>query len=278
MGFGGSNGHLILDDAYHSLMNLSLMGIHRTVWPTKSGKEQPLDADENGLTIVSDTLGNSKGDSKSRENAGGCEVTHTNGKNTSNTADLNGIVQNTGSSQISHAVVESNGFPTERVKHHEAQTSAESPDSPRELTNGTCEADELIRVSAPRLLVWSAKDSSAIKRMLAQCNDYIMAGLAGDPGTFLSNLAYTLASKRSAMAWRSFSVMKAEDIACTTSKPTKSSGRPGIAYLFTGQGAHYVNMGIELLHFPVFRLTLQEAARAFKELGGDWDLLGTFLQ
>jgi acyl transferase domain-containing protein len=99
----------------------------------------------------------------------------------------------------------------------------------------------------------------------------------GDPN-FLGDLAYTLAARRSLMAWRSFSVVdgqgESEILDLPAAKCERAARDVGVAFVFTGQGAQYANMGMELLHYPIFKATLTEADRIFQELGAEWSLFG----
>jgi acyl transferase domain-containing protein len=45
--------------------------------------------------------------------------------------------------------------------------------------------------------------------------------------------------------------------------------------VFTGQGAQYSKMGLELIQYPVFMSGLQEADKVFRAMGADWSLFGT---
>ena len=80
------------------------------------------------------------------------------------------------------------------------------------------------------------------------------------------------------MTWRSFAVVGADatnsHVSLSNSNLVRSSRETGIAFIFTGQGAQYAKMGMELLQFPVFESTLDKASRVFRDLGVQWSLLG----
>ncbi|KAK4203182.1 polyketide synthase [Triangularia verruculosa] len=133
-----------------------------------------------------------------------------------------------------------------------------------------------------QLLTWSARDEAALKRMLHLYDGYIKAHMreAGGDANFLGDLAYTLAERRTLMTWRSFSVVDgthkvaSETLEISSLKCERAARENGVAFIFTGQGAQYANMGLELLpRYPVFQATLTEAQGIFKELGAEWSLL-----
>lgn len=145
----------------------------------------------------------------------------------------------------------------------------------------------------PRLLVWSAADESAIKRMLQAYGQYYSIHIAGCQNK-LSQLAYTLAARRSIMPWRSFAVVEGNDDATaaedthqgfggttrslSTEKPLRVNvNKTGIAFVFTGQGAQYAGMGLELLRYTVFAQSLRMSDEIFRSLGCDWSLFGKLI-
>lgn len=140
-----------------------------------------------------------------------------------------------------------------------------------------------------QLLTWSARDEAALRRMLHQYDEYIKAHMQGDANgdaNFLGDLAYTLAARRTLMTWRSFSVVENGQQAVSSETSTldmpdisaakceRAARENGMAFIFTGQGAQYANMGLGLLHYPIFRDTLAEAHTIFQELGAEWSLFG----
>lgn len=60
----------------------------------------------------------------------------------------------------------------------------------------------------------------------------------------------------------------------TSVEPTSRLSKPKVAFVFSGQGAQYFNMGRELLDlWPVFTSSLHRANRHISLLGCDWDLV-----
>lgn len=128
-----------------------------------------------------------------------------------------------------------------------------------------------------QLLVWSAKDEMALARMLTQFHQQTEPRIHGSKNG-LRELAYTLTARRSVLTWRSFAVATAasptEAWKLQPSKGTRPPRERAIAFVFTGQGAQYAKMGLELLRYPVFQSILERSGSIFQKLGAGWSLLG----
>jgi acyl transferase domain-containing protein/NADPH:quinone reductase-like Zn-dependent oxidoreductase/NAD(P)-dependent dehydrogenase (short-subunit alcohol dehydrogenase family)/ubiquinone/menaquinone biosynthesis C-methylase UbiE len=130
--------------------------------------------------------------------------------------------------------------------------------------------------SGCQLLVASAADEKTLHRTRDSILDYYRERVVG--GTVaLDDLVYTLAARRSSLAWRCYAIVGAatngSEEQLTMSKPHRSSHQTGIAFVFTGQGAEYTKMGLELLNFPIFRTTLERVDGIFTQLGCKWSVL-----
>ncbi|KAH8885728.1 ketoacyl-synt-domain-containing protein [Thozetella sp. PMI_491] len=133
-----------------------------------------------------------------------------------------------------------------------------------------------------RLCVFSAHEDSVVYSMQDRYSAYI-EGLA-DKGSGLDwrnidQLAFTLGSRRSVLPWKSFAVapdlqsmtkmLRARDV-----KPTRSFSKPRVAFVFTGQGAQWARMGLQLLAYEVFRDSLRDADRYLRsQLGCEWSVM-----
>lgn len=129
--------------------------------------------------------------------------------------------------------------------------------------------------ASPKLLIFSASDEKALARATAQHETY----LSNNPSTDIDLLSYTLADRRSHLLYRTFSICDGHQltssppISLPTEKPIRSSSsETGIALVFTGQGAQYVNMGVDLLRYPVFEDTLRRVNEVYGRLGCPWSV------
>ncbi|KAK4209240.1 hypothetical protein QBC37DRAFT_450775 [Rhypophila decipiens] len=201
-GFGGSNSHAILDDAFHALQEFGLRGKHNTNF-----RHQQL--------------------------------------------------------------LESSTLTLERPL-----TSPEGQEQEEEASSTS---------TVPKLLIWSAPDEAGLRRTLRGFSDYLQKshsdGTASDD--FVDELAYNLAARRSVMTRRSFALLSSNtlnEVAGTLSSCPlirSSPSGPGesgtsVTFVFTGQGAQYAGMGLELAnYYSVFRRSLDQADSEFKALAAN---------
>ncbi|KAH9893811.1 lovastatin nonaketide synthase [Xylariomycetidae sp. FL2044] len=120
----------------------------------------------------------------------------------------------------------------------------------------------------PKLFVWSAPDEDGVRRLSDRYREY----LPTQP-TEWSNIAHVLAAKRTPYAWKSFTVGRPGHVP-TPSKPVKASSyqMTQLAFVFTGQGAQYRNMGSQLLNYPAFCRSLESCNQHLNRLGCSWSL------
>lgn len=227
-GFGGSNSHVILDDAYHYLASRNINGNHCTI-PSASASTQtenlkPATA-PNGLNGVHPAVSI---------------------RGTTNGAMNGAITGNT------YAVRS-------------------------EDTN--CVPDEA--QDTFRLLVWTAADEGTLRTLIEAYETYLKTRKSPVPFE-LDKLSFTLAARRSFMLWRTFAVVDGKTASSVgteaaqllTAIPTRALTEPNVAFVFTGQGAQYVRMGLSLIQYPVFRDTLQQVDGIFRGLGSTWSIVG----
>ncbi|GKT43550.1 highly reducing polyketide synthase azaB [Colletotrichum spaethianum] len=204
-GVGGSNAHVVMDDAFHFLKQHRLVGNHRTEAIPNIPR-------------------------------------HLNGGLTNGNHRVNGF------HRPSDSGVDLSGYDSEDL---------------------------------PRLFVLSANDPDAVSRLRKLYKDYLTTKLSLSLGEtaqlrFLRDLSYTLASRRTHHSWRSVSIasspsqlQKALEGSLT---PVKAKPNPRLAFIFTGQGAQWAAMGIDLLAYRAFQESLLAADRYLNDLGCKWSL------
>lgn len=136
-----------------------------------------------------------------------------------------------------------------------------------------------------KLLVLSAFDEKAVERRSRQFSSWFETGKVSSDRAKLEALAYTLAARRSHMRWRGFAVAGSDPEYSTSAKtmsvtkPMRVETEPGMAWVFTGQGAQYIDMGWDLIHsYPIFEQVMRKVDETYRDLGCDWSVFGRSLQ
>lgn len=136
-----------------------------------------------------------------------------------------------------------------------------------------------------RLFVFSAHDEAALKRMQAQYENHLSLLILNpipmsieDESTFLDALSFTLAKRRSLLVWKTCVLASSikelrNGISSSALKPVRSSTKPRVAFVFTGQGAQWARMGLELMFYPIFKESVLAADEFLKTLGSEWSVL-----
>ncbi|KAL6232450.1 hypothetical protein BDW75DRAFT_247185 [Aspergillus navahoensis] len=133
-----------------------------------------------------------------------------------------------------------------------------------------------------RLFVFSSHDQAGFKRNADALVEHLdTVGPVASSSDFMANLAYTLSRARSSLSWRATCI--AENMTelrdHLTTKPGEGASRdassatrvPRIGFVFTGQGAQWARMGVEMLDRPVFRDSVAQSASFLQEMGCVWD-------
>lgn len=118
----------------------------------------------------------------------------------------------------------------------------------------------------PQLLIYSAESLQSLEEMMARYATY----LEDIPeGIDLSDVAYTLASRREHLSRRSFAVRTKYDPGFTSPPASQQRlGKVAVIMVFTGQGAQWAQMGRELLrNNPVFGQTIRSLEGHLQSLG-----------
>ncbi|RMZ74829.1 hypothetical protein DV737_g5696, partial [Chaetothyriales sp. CBS 132003] len=139
-----------------------------------------------------------------------------------------------------------------------------------------------------KLLVLSGRSERACENSVMLLKNYLETKKdVANEESLLENVIYTLGQRRTLFPWVAvhrvtFSRGIDEVSQALTSskfKPVRTSQRPRIGMVFTGQGAQWHAMGRELLTaYPPFKASLEEGGKYLKEFGANWELLEEFLR
>jgi acyl transferase domain-containing protein len=213
-GFGGSNAHAILDDAYHYLESRNYTAAHCSVG-------NPIEFSQN---------------------------------------NCHGIATQDGNLQL--------------VDREEKKSNVDD-------TIFGANDDSENRKTTSRLFVWSAADEKGISRLVDVYQKYfdkIGSEMSINEDTFLKYLSNTLAFRRSRLSWRAFAIADSlttlKNLEEVISSPVQPSKALGVGYVFTGQGAQYYRMGVDLIEYDVFTETLHLCEKALQSFGCQWSVLG----
>lgn len=154
----------------------------------------------------------------------------------------------------------------------------------REMTNGNSFPVNGMgagNTAKKRLFVFSSHDQAGFKRLANAFVDHLdRLGPAAASPEYLANLTYTIATARSGLSWRaSLSAESAAELREQLLLPTfgenatraSSSQQSRIGFVFTGQGAQWARMGIEMLERRVFGNSVARSAALLRDMGCDWD-------
>jgi NADPH:quinone reductase-like Zn-dependent oxidoreductase/malonyl CoA-acyl carrier protein transacylase len=133
--------------------------------------------------------------------------------------------------------------------------------------------------ASPRLFVLSANDEASAKSMVTNLSFYIEQ----HPEVFLKHLpyflSYTLGQRRTHHQWRiAFTASSCYELgpylSAPDARPSRALKSPKIAFVYTGQGAQWAQMGRELMtSHPVFANTINAAATILSNLGAEFSLV-----
>jgi acyl transferase domain-containing protein len=217
-GFGGTNAHVVLDDARSFLSAHNLQGLHRTA--SESPSEESLEPHVPELP----------------EDA----------------AILNGT-------QLANGHINGIACGSDAVADHESNHKAK------------------------KIFILSSLDEAGIKRSVEAYSEYLPSKAHSTESNYIDDLAFTLSKKRTLFPWKSFVVagslqelIKRLPDAPRMSKHTRKGRVPQLGFVFTGQGAQWHAMGRELLLYPIFRRSLENASNYLDQLKSPWHLLGEF--
>ncbi|CAN9271626.1 unnamed protein product [Alternaria alternata] len=251
-GFGGSNAHAILDDAYHTLETLSFRDSLRSIETPRVALPATSNGHRQNDVKVMGSVSEKKVDGPT---TGIDDAARANGVTSSSTD----VVALTTTNGLSAILSETD---TQLAQGSEKKINGNT------VSNGTSP-------NHSQILTFTARDEAALKRIHQQYAEYYDRSIAGAP-RMLDDLAYTLAARRNTMAMRSFTVADSNSSSSSLGLPNlncvRSSGEPQLCFVFTGQGAQYAKMGLELIDYLVFKNVLTQADRVFQNIGAEWSL------
>ena len=150
-------------------------------------------------------------------------------------------------------------------------------------TNGTDVLVGLKNQNKIRLLIFSSHDQDGLNRQKDSLARYFREPCrrieaVKDSDQYFRDLVFTLCEKRSRLPWKSY--VTASSITELSSKLEdkefnlpicRSIHAPRIGFIFTGQGAQWARMGIELFQYTIFRNSVDQADKYLRSnLGCTW--------
>ncbi|KAE8554287.1 hypothetical protein TMatcc_006203 [Talaromyces marneffei ATCC 18224] len=137
--------------------------------------------------------------------------------------------------------------------------------------------------NGPRLFAISSHDQDGLARQRESLAKFIQSQVANIPSmkqdVYLNRLAYTLSERRSALPWKSFAIAAnieqlVEELRASVPPSGRSKDGPRLGFVFTGQGAQWARMGMELRQYDIFQSSLESAEAFFKnELNCPWSVI-----
>ncbi|KAI4098898.1 MAG: hypothetical protein LQ339_006204 [Xanthoria mediterranea] len=276
-GYGGANGHCIIDHVNNVLPGYVRPGI---IGSHSAGRSY-LGGYINGHLEVQNDLWNKD----ENESSGSSEIgsPESNGNRSS---EISGVSTPLSSDRPS---LVSTPKKTDKQK-----------DSERSLSHGhgSSKADDILvpastrphrppLVSAPPKV--ASAEASTRKLVLLPFSAHNASSLVSNMNALsqvisqwsLADIAYTLGCKRSRMQQRSFRIVDRDDLAqgLAAEKPISTSPihTSHVAFVFTGQGAQWHTMGAQLFEYAIFRATIIFLDSVLEEVSGgaSWTIFDT---
>lgn len=132
----------------------------------------------------------------------------------------------------------------------------------------------------PRLFVLSAHDESAAKRKAEKLGIYIEQHPEVFQKRLVNDMAYTLGERRTHLQWRiAITASSCSGLANALNSISATPGvvatkEPKVAFVYTGQGAQWAEMGKELMNsHPIFAKAVETCSNYLETIGAEFSLL-----
>jgi len=134
-------------------------------------------------------------------------------------------------------------------------------------------------VAKNQLFLFSSADQDRLTRLTSAYHDLLSSIQyeSIESPEYLDDMAYTLASRRTAFDHRSFIISSSIlDLGTQLKDPIpkfrRTAKENNIFFIFTGQGAQWPTMGRDLVHYEAFNKSLQTSQSELDSLGCSWSL------
>jgi acyl transferase domain-containing protein len=133
--------------------------------------------------------------------------------------------------------------------------------------------------TTPRLFVLSAHDESAAKRKAESLGIYIEQHPEVFQKRLVNDMAYTLGERRTHLQWRiAITASSCSELANALNGISATPGvvtkEPKIAFVYTGQGAQWAEMGKELMEsHSIFARAIETCSNYLHTIGAEFSLL-----
>ncbi|KAI0484209.1 hypothetical protein GGR56DRAFT_668793 [Xylariaceae sp. FL0804] len=235
-GYGGTNAHAILDDAYHYLRSRGLAGRHNTVArvqrPASEGRSSP-DVDTTNMVA-------------------------------SSTASDAGFVGGGGVSSEVSSVLGVSRTPDTDIFHDADLVASGIASTPQLLVWSSHEQSGIGRAAS------ALRDYLRASDALPSRQPALLKRLAYTLSARRSRLAWSSFAVASGDDFAD----AAAALDAPTGRPQRATDDLAVVLVFTGQGAQWFGMGRELLAYATYRARMHEAAAHLRDaLGCPWDLV-----